>query len=122
MKGDICVIEDLGAFAEPFVIIGMITFLLLVLLFFANIYVSIKDRIKLSIKKYRDKHKFKKPPTAKCYCIACQLWYAHDNDRSMGRCEAWTDYHTSAEEFCSRGFPRDNDGYKYEECRLEDRS
>lgn len=115
-------IEELGTFAAPFAIIGICTVSILVLYFFSNIYVSAKDRIKLSIKKYRDKHKFEKPPTAKCYCIGCQLWYAHDNDRSMGRCEAWTGYHTSAEEFCSRGFPRDDNGYKYEELILEDRS
>lgn len=115
-------IEKLGDFAELFVLIGMTAFALMIFVVLANIFVSAKERIHLSLKKYRDKHKFKKPPTAKCYCIGCHLWYAHDNDRSMGSCGAWTDYHTSAEEFCSRGFPRDDEGYKNEEWRLKDRS
>jgi uncharacterized paraquat-inducible protein A len=113
-------IEKLGEFTEPLAMIGLFTLALVIFVLLANIFVAAKERIRLSLKKYRDKHKFKKPPTAKCYCIACQLWYAHDKERTGGRCGSWDGYHTSPEEFCSRGFPRDDDGYKDEEWRLKD--
>lgn len=115
-------IEKLGAFAAPLAGIGFITLGVCILLILESIFVSVKQRIHFSIKKYRDKHKFEKPPTAKCYCIGCHLWYAHDKERTGGSCGCWDGYHTSPEEFCSRGFPRDDDGYKNEEWRLKDRS
>ena len=115
-------IEKLGAFAAPLAGIGIMALAVTAFVILANVFVEAKERIHLSLKKYRDRHKFEKPPTAKSYCIGCHLWYADNKERTMGRCEAWTDYHTSPEEFCSRGFPRDVNGYKYEEYRLEDRS
>ena len=115
-------IEKLGEFAEPLAAIGIVALALVIFVILANVFVAAKERIHLSLKKYRDKHKFKKPPMAKCYCIGCHLWYADNKERTMGRCGAWMDYHTSAEEFCSRGFPRDNNGYEDEEWRLKDRS
>ena len=111
-----------GQFAEPLTALGFVFVVLIVIILFANAFVAIRDSIKLRIKKYRDRHKFEKPPTAKCYCIGCHLWYADNKERTMGRCGAWIDYHTSAEEFCSRGFPRSDDGYRNEKWRLEDQS
>lgn len=114
-------IEKLGDFAEPLAGIGIMALAIVAFVILANVFVEAKERIHLSIKKYRDKHKFEKPPTAKCYCIGCHLWYADNKERTMGRCGAWMDYHTSPEEFCSRGFPRNDKGYKDEEWRLEDK-
>lgn len=115
-------IEALGECTVVFAGIGIITVGTIVVILLASAFVSIRDSIKLRIKKYRDRHKFEKPPTAKCYCIGCHLWYADDKERTMGCCGAWMDYHTSADEFCARGFPRSDDGYRDEEWRLEDRS
>lgn len=115
-------IEALGQFAEPLAALGLVVLILSIIVLLANAYVGFRDSIKLRIKKYRDRHKFEKPPTAKCYCIGCHLWYADDKERTMGRCGAWIDYHTSADEFCARGFPRNDEGYRNEEWRLEDRS
>lgn len=113
-------IEKLGEFTEPLAMIGLFTLALVIFVLLANVFVATKERIRLRLKKYRDKHKFDKPPKAKCYCIGCHLWYADDKKRISGRCGAWDGYHTSPEEFCSRGFPRDDEGYKNEEWRLED--
>ena len=113
-------IEALGQFAEPLAALGLAVLILLIIILLANAFVAIRDSIELRIKKYRDRHKFEKPPTAKCYCIACGLWYADSEERLSGRCGSWDGYHTCADEFCARGFPRNDDGYRDEEWRLED--
>ncbi len=115
-------IEKLGDFAEPLAALGIATLAIVIFIVLANAFVSAKERIQLGIIKYRDRHKFEKPPIAKCYCIACGLWYADDKERTMGRCDAWNGYHTSADEFCARGYLRDDDEYKNEEWRLKDHS
>lgn len=103
-----------------FAFIGMAAIGVVLLVVVINLIYIIREKVSLIIKKYKDRHKFEKPPIAKCYCIACKLWLADDKDRTSGRCEAWMDYHTSADEFCARGFVRDDDGYKHEKWRLED--
>ena len=115
-------IEKLGELAEPLAMIGLFTLALVIFVVIANIYVETKKRIELSIKKYRDRHKYEKPPTAKCYCIACGLWYADSEERLSGRCRSWDGYHTSPDEFCARGYLRSDNEYKDEEWRLKDRS
>ena len=105
----------------PFAFIGAAGIGIGLLITALNLIYIIREKVNLIIKKYKDRHKFEKPPIAKCYCISCELWLADDKDRTSGRCEAWMDYHTSADEFCARGFVRDDDGYKNEEWRLEDK-
>lgn len=109
-----------GQFAEPLVALGLVALILIIIILLANAYVGIRDSVKLRIKKYRDRHKFEKPPTAKCYCIACGLWYADSEERLSGRCGSWDGYHTCADEFCSRGYLRDDSGYDNEKWRLGD--
>lgn len=113
-------IEALGQFAEPLAALGLVALILLIIVLLANAFVGIRDSIELRIKKYRDRHKFEKPPTAKCYCIGCGLWYADSEERLSGRCGSWDGYHTSPDEFCSRGYLRNDDEYKHEEWRLKD--
>lgn len=85
-------------------------------------YDGLKDWIKLRIKAYKDRHILDQPPKGKCYCIACGNWYADDKERTMGRCDAWKEYHTSYNEFCARAYLRNDDEYKCEEWRLKDPS
>ena len=111
-------IEKLGPMAEPLAMIGLGVLAILIFVVLANIFELAKRRIHLSLKKYRDRHKFEKPPTAKCYCISCGLWYADSEERLSGRCGSWDGYHTSPDEFCARGYLRSDDEYKNEEWRL----
>ena len=104
----------------PFAFIGMAAIGSALLIAAINLIYIIREKFSLIIKKYKDRHKFEKPPIAKCYYIACELWLADDKDRTSGRCEVWDSYHTSPDEFCARGFLRDDDGYKNEKWRLED--
>lgn len=56
--------------------------------------------------KYRYKHRFDKPPTAKCYCIDCRY---HDNE--IGRCSGLGEFasgykYTEDNWFCYNADPR----------------
>ena len=50
--------------------------------------------------KYRYKHRFDKPPTAKCYCIDCGY---HDNEN--GRCSIFDEF-IADNCFCWKADPR----------------
>lgn len=51
--------------------------------------------------KYRQKHRFDKPPTAKCYCIDCIY---HNNE--TGHCCKFETWHTADNWFCWDAEPR----------------
>ena len=51
--------------------------------------------------KYRYKHRFDKPPTAKCYCIDCKY---HDN--KDGLCSNLDYLYTADSWFCCNADPR----------------
>lgn len=51
--------------------------------------------------KYRQKHRFDKPPTAKCYCIDCIY---HDNETR--RCCKFKTWSTADHWFCWNAEPR----------------
>ena len=56
------------------------------------------DKVKF---KYRYKHRFDKPPTAKCYCIDCEY---HDN--KDGLCSNLNYLYTADSWFCRNADPR----------------
>ena len=52
--------------------------------------------------RHRIKHRFDKPPTAKCYCRDCT-----HHDQKNGRCYRFTEYRCTADNwFCWEAFPR----------------
>ena len=112
----------LGEWTDIFAFVGLSVIAILIVVFIANIIEAIKTSCYYAIKKYKDRHQLKKPPTAKCYCVACDYWLAADSDRTYGRCTNYVaathGYNMNATEFCSRGVPRTTDNYKYEEFRL----
>ena len=90
----------IGAIASISVIGCMLVFAWMYLLEFI-------DKAKF---KYRYKHRFDKPPTAKCYCIDCGY---HDNE--TGLCyrfgETTKEYRCTADNwFCWEADPRKKEG------------
>ena len=72
----------------------------LLLIMFVHDWIS--DFIRESKRKYIIKHRFDKPPTAKCYCKDC----THHCDKT-GRCYRFTeDRHTADNAFCWEAEPR----------------
>ena len=62
----------------------------------------VKERIYEAKRRYRYKHRFDKPPTAKCYCFDCTR---HDN--KTGRCYKFERWHTADAWFCWDAEPRE---------------
>ena len=91
---------------EILAIIGAVTLaaVMVCALVFAWMYLlEFIDKVK---HKYRYKHRFDKPPTAKCYCIDCEY---HDNE--TGLCyrfgETTKEYRCTADNwFCWEADPR----------------
>ena len=87
-------------------IIGAITSAAFIGCMLAFVRVCLEGFIDKAKRKYRYKHRFDKPPTAKCYCIDCRH---HDNE--TGRCyrfgETTKEYRCTADNwFCWEADPR----------------
>ena len=80
---------------------GVIASFVLVLLVIMNVIYRLKTLIEKLTLKYKQKHRFDKPPTAKCYCIDCVY---HDNE--TGRCWRLKNWHTADNWFCWDAEPR----------------
>ena len=61
-------------------IIGAITSAAFIGGMLAFVWVCLEEFIDKAKRKYRYKHRFDKPPTAKCYCIDCRH---HDNETGL---------------------------------------
>lgn len=67
-------------------------------------YVGIKELISKLKWRYKYKHRFDKPPTAKCYCKDCRM---HGNDTH--RCGKFDGWHTADNWFCWDAEPREKE-------------
>ena len=86
----------IGAIASLAIIVGMLAFA----------WMYLEEFIDNAKYKYRYKHRFDKPPTAKCYCIDCGY---HDNKN--GRCSGLVEFtsgykYTEDNWFCYNADPR----------------
>ena len=93
---------------EILAIIGAICLIAFVgyVLVFAALLLYLGEFIDNAKYKYRYKHRFDKPPTAKCYCIDCGY---HDNKN--GRCSGLGEFtsgykYTEDNWFCYNADPR----------------
>lgn len=78
--------------------IGVVSIMLVYL-----IYVCIKELISKLKWEYKHKHRFDKPPTAKCYCRDCKLHGSETN-----RCCKF-DWYTADNWFCWDAEPREKE-------------
>lgn len=79
------------------------------------IYEAIKRYHRKKSREHIQKHRFDKPPTAKCYCIDCKHW----NKYSQG-CRTHSGWWTADDWFCKSADPRVN-GEDYEERKEADK-
>ncbi len=88
-------------------IIGMVTIILIGMVVFWLLVEALKDFIHELKWKYTYKHRFDKPPTAKCYCNDCM--YHDENDRcSTLSVMDGPSYYTADNWFCWKADPRKN--------------
>lgn len=86
---------------EFLMIMGVIASFVLVLLVIMNVIYRLKTLIEKLTLKYKQKHRFDKPPTAKCYCVDCVY---HNNE--TGRCCKFETWYTADNWFCWNAEPR----------------
>lgn len=68
----------------------------------AGIWCALKEYVHTIKLRYRHKHRFDKPPTAKCYCMDCKK---HGPD--TGRCYKFDRWYTADNWFCWDAEPRE---------------
>ncbi len=100
------IINSAPLWAQFLFFIGVIVGLATLALLACVIESEIKGLIKKLIYIYKYKHRFGKPPTAKCYCKDCDNWNPHSPQATEGRC--WKFGYTTADNwFCWDAEPRD---------------
>ena len=65
------------------------------------LYYGISELVDTIRYNYRIKHRFDKPPTAKCYCVDCKL---HNNESK--KCYKFDGWYTADNWFCWDAEPR----------------
>lgn len=92
--------------------IGLVTLTLLVGVILGLIIVTIWSRILDLVHSYKLKHRFDKPPTAKCYCKDCKY---HGILNSKG-CEfpGRRGYYAPSSGFCHEAEPKEREKSKME--------
>ena len=91
------------------IIIGGCTILATIAIICISLLEVITDRIKDLIWQYKHKHRFDKPPTAKCYCKDCKYLRRVDvyyNRCSRGHIETWN---IADDYFCWQAEPLKSD-------------
>ena len=91
---------------EILALIGAITSLAVIVGMLAFAWMYLEEFIDNAKYKYRYKHRFDKPPTAKCYCIDC-VYHDNKNGRCSGLGEFISGYkYTEDNWFCYNANPR----------------
>lgn len=94
----------------PIAIILQICGIMFILVLFMLAITMLKDFIVDKINdlkwKYKYKHRFDKPPLAKCYCKDCRYYIAKENDGNCGVHAGWT---VADSWFCWSAEPRSYD-------------
>lgn len=82
------------------------SFLIVIAVFLViGMYMGFRELIDRWKYNYRVKHRFDKPPTAKCYCVDCKL---HCNESQ--ECYKFDGWRTADNWFCWDAEPREKEG------------
>jgi len=92
----------MNALQTLFMVIGILATLVVVVTIALIAIKHIKDGIEHLHIKHIQKHRFDKPPTAKCYCIDCKKW-----NKETGRCSKFERWLTADSWFCWDAEPTD---------------
>lgn len=88
--------ENLMSFFTLFgMVASAIVLITIIMCIIIKAYYFIVEKIEELKYDYKVKHRFDKPPLAKCYCIDCK--YHEDN----GKCYGFTERYTADNWFCS---------------------
>lgn len=82
-------------------LIGLLSIIAIILVGVAILVDAIKERIRNLKMKHIIKHRFDKPPTAKCYCKDCKHWI-----EDGACCTIFKGWRTADNWFCWKAEPR----------------
>jgi hypothetical protein len=99
--------------------LGTTTAILAIVLAMVMIYGAIASVVDDFKRVYKDKHRFDKPPTAKCYCLRCVHWQRDKWDNTIGYCWQY-ERNTPDCGFCYFAAKRDYEDRKREKARITD--
>lgn len=94
---------------DVFALVGLMATVLVALLFGSMFIDYITDKIRKAKYHYKVKHRFDKPPTAKCYCIDCQRYQPIKGLRN-GRCCKFNGWGVADNWFCWDATPKKKAG------------
>ena len=89
---------------DVFALMGVLFLMGVIILACIMLFEAIKDGIHNFKRWWQYKHRFDKPPTAKCYCIDCK-WHNNDTNRCY-KFHADSNRRTADTCFCSDAEPR----------------
>ena len=90
-------------------VIGIATGAVALAFLVAGISDALEDWVRHLIYIYKYKHRFNKPPTAKCYCKDCDNWHPHSPQATEGVRWQHASWHTADNWFCWDAEPRDKE-------------
>ena len=106
--------ENLISFFTLFGIISSVIVLVSIIMFIImNAYYFIVEKIEELKYDYKIKHRFDKPPLAKCYCKDCK-YHGYN-----GKCYSFTERYTANNWFCWNAKPIDVETAKQLESEVE---
>jgi hypothetical protein len=94
---------------ETFALVGVIITIFIMIIVVYAVLQAIKEKIEKAIYRYKVKHRFDKPPTAKCYCVDCQR-YEPRGKYPNGRCCKFDGWSVADNWFCWDATPRKKAG------------
>jgi hypothetical protein len=86
-------------------VIGIIVLAIIIAVCFITVMSGIQELISRAKYRYKTKHRFDKPPLAKCYCKDCD----HHSLSTSNECFAHKGWYTADNWFCWQATPRKHD-------------
>lgn len=92
---------------DSFTIIGFVVVASVIYFSITGLLEAIAEAIRKAKRKYQIKHRFDKPPTAKCYCKDCRFYdeYGDIRPEMKGYCR-WFDFTVDDDWFCCEADPK----------------
>ena len=87
---------------DVFTFVGFIATLATIFVFIIFLVSYVKDIVRDYKRKYQQKHRFDKPPTAKCYCIDCKYRTKYKECHVLGG-----SFKVADDWFCWKAEPKD---------------
>lgn len=81
---------------------GLASLVTIVIIFIMFLLMELRYLLGDAKIKHKYKHRFDKPPTAKCYCRDCRYW-------DSGKCDKFREWRTADCWFCWNAEPKDKE-------------